>query len=381
MIDWNSDETYWMVNPQLSDREQKAVRAAREKAPQLEGHIWIRSSGTTTADRARWVALSKSAFLVSAAAVNDHLASTHLDTWVRALPVFHVGGLSIDARAYLSGARVLEWTLPWDPGLFCEFLVEQGATLTSLVPTQLFDIISIGLMAPVDLRAVIVGGSVLEEDLYFKARELRWPVLPSYGMTEAASQVATASLDSLTVSEYPDLMILNHIQPKIDKEGHFNLLSSCLMTMAVLVDLNDGQVQLAIRDASHYFPTQDLVSLENGHLRFKGRSSQMVKVLGEQVSLRKLSQMISRQFYNHSLSPHSFVILPVKNARKGVELVLATESLHMSWVEKAVEDFHNSCEKYERLSGIYFLQQLPRTDLGKIRIGETIKALGLQKGT
>lgn len=377
MIDWNSDETYWMVNPSLSEREQKAVRAAREKAPELEGHIWIRSSGTTTADSARWVALSKAAFLVSAAAVNDHLASTHLDTWVRALPVFHVGGLSIDARAHLSGARVLEWDQPWDPGVFCEYLVDQGATLLSLVPTQLYDIVSAGLTAPVDLRAVIVGGAALEEDLYFKARELRWPVLPSYGMTEAASQVATASIDSLTSNEYPPLQVLNHIQPKIDEEGHFSLLSSCLMTMALLVDLNDGQVQLAVRDPSHYFPTQDLVHIENGQLKFLGRSSQMVKVLGEQVSLRKLNQMISRQFYGHSLSPHSFIILPVNDARKGVDLVLATDSPHMQLVEKAVEGFHQFCEKYERLSGIYFVRQLSRTELKKIRVSETMKALGL----
>ena len=377
MIDWNSDETHWMINPQLSEREQKAVRAAKDKAPELKGHIWIRSSGTTTADSARWVALSKSAFLVSAGAVNEHLASTHLDTWVRALPVFHVGGLSIDARAHLSGARVLEWNQPWDPGVFCNYLMEQGATLLSLVPTQLYDLVNAGLTAPVDLRAVIVGGAALEEDLYYKARALRWPVLPSYGMTEAASQVATASLDSLTAQDYPALHILSHVQPKIDEEGHFSLLSSSLMTMALLVDLNDGQVQLAVRDASHYFPTQDIVSLESGQLRFLGRSSQMVKVLGEQVSLRKLNQMMSREFYKHSLSPHSFIFLPIKDARKGVDLFLATDCEHIQLVEKAVEDFHEECEKYERLSGIYFIPKLPRTDLKKIRIGETEKLLGL----
>lgn len=376
MIDWNSDDTIWMVNPMLSEREQAVVREARKKAPNLTGHIWIRSSGTTSANTVRWVALSKTAFLVAAGKVNEHLGSGHHDTWVRALPLFHVGGLAIDARAHLSGANVLEWEHDWEPETFHHFLRENGATLLSLVPTQLHDLVQLGLSCPPTMRAVIIGGAALEEDLYFRARELGWPVLPSYGMTEAASQVATATLDSLQYSEYPSLKILSHIQPRIEEDGRFSLLSQSLLTMALLINMDDGVVQLAVRDASDYFPTQDIVEIEDGMLRFVGRASQMIKVLGEQVSLKKLNQLMSKDFSDYSLPPYSFAILPIKDARKGSDLVLATDCRQFHEVEQAVSAFHSVVEKYERLSGIYFLPELPRSDIGKIKIGELTKTLG-----
>ncbi len=80
---------------------------------------------------------------------------------------------------------------------FAEEMNEGAVTLTSLVPTQVHDLVQCALACPPSLRAVVVGGAELDPVLGERARELGWPVLQSYGMTEAASQVATASLASL----------------------------------------------------------------------------------------------------------------------------------------------------------------------------------------
>ena len=42
----------------------------------------------------------------------------------------------------------------------------------------------------------MTGGGALDPSLYKQARDLGWPLLPSYGLTECGSQVATASLSS-----------------------------------------------------------------------------------------------------------------------------------------------------------------------------------------
>ena len=68
-----------------------------------------------------------------------------------------------------------------------------------------------GWTAPVDLRAVVVGGGRLEETAGRAARELGWPVLASYGLTEAGSQVATQSPELLDAPYAVDgLPVLSH---------------------------------------------------------------------------------------------------------------------------------------------------------------------------
>jgi acyl-CoA synthetase (AMP-forming)/AMP-acid ligase II len=73
-------------------------------------HVWVASSGTRAAagDSVKLVGLSHEAMLVSAGAVNQHLRITETDVWGLCLPLFHVGGLAILYRSFLSGAKVQE---------------------------------------------------------------------------------------------------------------------------------------------------------------------------------------------------------------------------------------------------------------------------------
>ena len=146
--------------------------------------------------------------LASAAAVNRRLEAVEGDVWFRVLPAFHVGGLGIHARAFLSGARVEVGS--WDPG---RFAASDAMTLASLVPAQVSDLVERRLPPPRHLRAVVVGGGALSDELYRAARDLGWPVLPSYGMTECCSQIATASRAG------PELVLLDHLEARSDG-GH-----------------------------------------------------------------------------------------------------------------------------------------------------------------
>jgi acyl-CoA synthetase (AMP-forming)/AMP-acid ligase II len=55
--------------------------------------------------------------------VNRHLAASATDTWLCVLPLFHVGGLSIGARAYLAGAKA--FIEPWDIKTFDKIIREK----------------------------------------------------------------------------------------------------------------------------------------------------------------------------------------------------------------------------------------------------------------
>ncbi|HET8773411.1 MAG TPA: AMP-binding protein, partial [Thermoanaerobaculia bacterium] len=121
-IDWLSADSHVLLNPRMPEEERRRLESL---VVDLPGHVWLSTSGTTGA--LKLTALSKRALLASAAAVNRHLQSDDRDVWLCVLPTFHVGGLGIYARAFLSGARVV--TSGWE-----------GVTLASLVPAQVSDL-------------------------------------------------------------------------------------------------------------------------------------------------------------------------------------------------------------------------------------------------
>jgi O-succinylbenzoic acid--CoA ligase len=134
----------------------------------------VATSGSTADSplRIKWTALSKKAILASAEAVNTFLSSDHRDIWGASLPSFHVGGLGIWARGFLSRAQVIDtYSLMngiWDPVQFTELIQRFAITLTSLVPTQVYDIAKMGIKAPSSLRGVVIGGGVLQQPIYKK---------------------------------------------------------------------------------------------------------------------------------------------------------------------------------------------------------------------
>ncbi|MEA2488547.1 MAG: o-succinylbenzoate---CoA ligase, partial [Acidobacteriota bacterium] len=198
MIDWQSAETHLLLNPRLPEEERRRLEQFAAAAPTLPAHVLLATSGTTGA--LKLTALSKQGLLASAAAVNRHLESTAADIWCCVLPTFHVGGLGIYARAHLSGAEVI--SMAWDPVRFAE----QAVTLSALVPAQVRDLLQGGLTPPSSLRAIVIGGGAMSQALYRDALTAGWPVLPSYGMTECCSQIATARPGS------PELILLDHLE-------------------------------------------------------------------------------------------------------------------------------------------------------------------------
>ena len=71
-------------------------------------------------------------------------------------------------------------------------LADHGVTGVSLVPTMLSRLLDAGWEPHDALRFVLLGGGPASEGLVERCRERGVPVCPTYGMTETASQIATA---------------------------------------------------------------------------------------------------------------------------------------------------------------------------------------------
>lgn len=327
MIDWESNETHYFGN---------------EALPTLAGHIWVGTSGTV---QKKWVALSKRAFLVSATAVNSYLQASKEDIWLQPLPNHHVGGLSIWARAFLSGSKVVDYPdvtrKKWDVSHYYQTLLDSKATLTSLVPTQLYDLVNHGYAAPAHVRGVFIGGGYLSESLAYKARSLDWPLIPTYGCTECCSQIATGS----------PLKVLPHVEVRMEET--LWIKSESLLTGFFTDVFHDPKID-------GWYDTGDIVQLDGNLLKPIGRRDEQYKIRGEKVLLTPLKQLLEE------IAGNQYMTLTVEvDERIGHKLILLVEDGHDA--SHVYQAFNSRVPSYSRIEAVRFVNTLNRNALGKIQ--------------
>ena len=166
-----------------------------EKAPLVDAHdaeschSIVYTSGT--AGDAKGVMLTYGNFWASASASALNLGLDPSDRWLACLPLHHVGGLSIPIRSAIYGTAV-ELHTRFEPEAVNRAVRSGDLSLLSVVPTMLRRMLNAD-DRPFDgaLRAVLVGGGPVPPVLLERATARGLPVVQTYGLTEACSQVTT----------------------------------------------------------------------------------------------------------------------------------------------------------------------------------------------
>jgi O-succinylbenzoic acid--CoA ligase len=339
--------------------------------PELRGHVLFATSGS--ADHPRWIALSKSALRESAAAVNRHLTVGPDSCWGLALPTQHVGGFGVVARAAAADCALREFRGRWNAPVFAQWLTDYQVTHTSLVPAQVFDLVASQVTAPASLVAVVVGGGHLDAPTGQAARALGWPVLASYGMTEAGSQIATQGMDSLgTLYQPAPLPLLPIWQAETTPEQLLCIAGPALFSGWMV---SEGAGWAFHPRPSPWHPTRDRVTLSERLLTPIGRADTQVKVLGELVDLESLERELA-DLSAGRLTPGSMVIVAVPDARAGHLLVpVFAESTDASSVTEALIRYAAIAPGFRRLLAPVRLDFLPVSPLGKPRRAEIMAAI------
>ena len=352
MIDFMSTESHLLLNPRLPEEDRRVLLGIYATAPALAGHVWIATSGSMGGWKL--VGLSKEALLASAAAVNRRLDVRGGETWCCVLPSFHVGGLGIWARSSISGGHIVE--LSWDPHAFvaaCE-----GAAFSSLVPAQVVDLVRAGLHAPSALRAIVVGGGAMSARTHDDARALGWPVLPSYGMTECCSQIATATHDG------PELLLLDHLQARVEPDGRLAFSGSSLLTgYATENGFFDPKVD-------GWFVSDDVGVVEGRTVRIEGRAGDVIKVGGELVNLRRLDGILEDVLRDRSDIDAALIAMPDERLGNVIHAAIAGEPGTL------VEEFDRRVAPFERIRVVHRVEVIPRSALGKLLRKKLAESLG-----
>ncbi|WP_207589117.1 AMP-binding protein [Halomontanus rarus] len=145
------------------------------------------------------VRLTVGNLVASATASAFRLGVSPNDRWLCCLPMYHMGGLAPVIRSALYGTAVVVQRA-FDPEATARVVGEYDVTGVSLVPTMLGRLLEAGWSPPESFRFVLLGGSPASEDLLERCDRVGVPAYPTYGMTETASQIATATPGARTTA-------------------------------------------------------------------------------------------------------------------------------------------------------------------------------------
>jgi O-succinylbenzoic acid--CoA ligase len=166
------------VDQRLTERERPQPAAS-------DAALIVHTSGTSGAPRA--VELTLANIQANALGSAVALGLDPEERWLCPLPLSHVGGLMVLLRSaiYATTAVIGPADTP-------------GVTLASLVPTQLARLLDAGAEPP--RRAVLLGGAPADPALLRRAKAAGWPVAPTYGLTQACSQVTVGEIGDTETS-------------------------------------------------------------------------------------------------------------------------------------------------------------------------------------
>lgn len=290
---WNSPALVWLffaaarrgvtvvpLNARLTPAETKPlmerVGTSRLDGARVEGSIELDdddvaaalfTSGTTGV--AKLVELTHANFRASAEANALRLGREASQRWLGTLPLFHVGGLAMLYRCAVYGASIaLEAQFGAERA--CE-LMDLGVTHVSFVPTMLERVLAVRGGRPfVGVKAALIGGGPMTSATLQRARAAGLPVLQTYGLTEACSQVTTESLEDAdgTTAGAP--------------------ISGVELRIAHPDALGVGEIEVrgptVAKGLGPWLQTKDLGSLDNrGRLSIKSRRLDLILCGGENV--------------------------------------------------------------------------------------------------
>jgi hypothetical protein len=364
LIDYRSDsENHILYSPLLSDVEKSKLEQLKkyfETNINAMGYFLIPSSGSSVSseDSLKLYAIFKPSFMNSARRVNEKFGLTSDMTWGSVLPSYHVGGLSILARAYLVKAKV--YFSSWK-AFNIEWLVNNNIQLLSLVPTQLFDLVQNRITCPQNIKHVFVGGAHLSADLERSVRDLGWPLVITFGMTETSSMIAERLPRQEGYKPFPGVEIGQTSDGKLKIKSN-SLAEYCLQIVQNKI------TQKNLMTKSGFYESEDLVVITEDCFKFVNKMNDQIKINGEGVSLFQLRQKLEYVLLSQELNPNSCALISVSDNRQGESLMIIFAPTVTYSISDVVDQYNLLVLPYEKVLKTHTLQKpFPMSELNKIQ--------------
>jgi o-succinylbenzoate---CoA ligase len=305
----------------------------------------IHTSGSS--GRPRPVGLTYGNHLWSAVGSAFNLGVEPTDRWLCCVPLFHVSGFSIVMRSVIYGTTAVIHD-GFDVDRFAESLEGDGITLVSVVATQLMRLLDAGVdLLP--LRAVLVGGGPVPEDVLQEAPGRGATVVQTYGLTEAASQVTTLSP--------------HDARRKLGSAGR-PLLTTHLRIQEGEILVQGPTVAPGTADEDGWLHTGDLGRIdEDGFLYVTDRLGDLIVTGGENVIPAEIEEVLLR---------HDDVadVAAVGRADAEWQEAVAAVVVLRDGADAGADELRAHCARsladFKVPKQFEFVAELPRTDSGKL---------------
>ena len=330
----------------------------------------IHSSGTS--GRPKAVVLTYRNMYQSALSSAYRLGVLPDDRWLCVLPLYHVGGLSIILRALLYGTAVeLMPTSQFDADALNQTLSQRPITIVSLVPTMLRRLLDARREAwNPKLRLALLGGEAPSAELLARCLEAGIPIATTYGLSEAASQVATAPPQQvrqkpLSVGK-PLLFTQVRIVDEQGRDAPPKVLGEVLVkgpTVMRAYDNDPAATRSALR--AGWLHTGDIGCLdEDGDLYIHQRRADLIITGGENVYPREVENALRR----HPQIEEA-VVIGLTDAEWGQRVAAAVKVKPGAALspEEVMRFARQELAGYKIPRQIRFVKAFPRTASGKIQ--------------
>ncbi|MBT8395881.1 MAG: AMP-binding protein [Gemmatimonadetes bacterium] len=319
----------------------------------------VRLLTSGTSGRPGVVGLSYANLWASAEGSAARLDLHPTDRWLASLSPAHVGGIALITRTALTGA-CLVGRGPFSVSEFIRLLETDSITHASLVPTMLRQTLAAwgGRPAPESLRCLLIGGAPASDNLVDSATALGFPIALTYGLTEAASQVATAP--PALVRKKPGTVGLPLPGLEVRVAENQELL------------VRGSMVALGRTDVDGWLRTGDLAREDgDGHLWIMGRLSDRIISGGVNVDPTEVERVLE----SHS-EVTAAVVVGIPDPEWGERVVAAVTGTMGGSVPTAELDHlsRSNLSSAKRPRAFRVLDSIPRNTNGKVN-REAVRAL------
>jgi O-succinylbenzoic acid--CoA ligase len=237
--------------------------------PLAEVRVVVSTSGST--GEPRGIPLRTDQICWSAFGSALRLGHSPADRWLSCVPLHHVGGISVLLRTAIYGTTAVIHRR-FEPERVAAALDSGGVTLASMVPAHLARVLDARAERPfpASLRAILVGGAAAPAPLLERVRKLGAPVALTFGMTEAASQVATCDAGTLDGTAGAPLAFA-----RVEADDR-----SRLWVRGPIV--HGGVLE-----------TTDLGAIEHGRVRVLGRAGDTINCGGTKIAPARLEEALT----------------------------------------------------------------------------------------
>lgn len=317
------------------------IEANERSAGLASGSILIPTGGSTGGVKLAvhdWQSLA-----VACEGVQHFLGGGAIDNCC-VLPLYHVSGLMQLLRAYHSGGCIR----------FGEDDV--AGKCLSYVPTQLQRALadSKRIAELSKARALFVGGAGLAEGLADKARALRLPVVPVYGMTETAAMVAAIPNQDFLTDPRAGAVALGGARFRIEAGGRIRIQSPALF--------RGYQGQKPVDLCSGYLTDDEGYLDASGRLHVIGRMDRLINSGGEKIDPREVETAFCQL-----LGPEEALAIGVPDTEWGQRLVVF-------YTGRPVENWREALKAklapYKIPKEVHFRGSLPLDAKGKFLVKE-----------